>query len=146
MAGLLDPETPVDGVTAWMVRPELKAIGVAMRAGGGQFTGADYDATARWGITGQNGVTMPGPGKKVERPPGADSHAARTAGAVTAAGVAATASRCPESAPGAGVRRDEARPLTGPGRGPARRVPPAASGSAGGGTPRSSGTPASAPG
>src|SRR5207249_1983660 len=65
VAALLDPETPVDGVTAGKVRPELKTIAVATRVGGGQHSGDDYAVTARWGITGKGGVTMPATGKKV---------------------------------------------------------------------------------
>lgn len=68
VAALLDPEAPVNGVTAGKVRPELKSIAIATRVGGGQLTGADFAVTARWGITGQGGVTMPGPGKRPERP------------------------------------------------------------------------------
>jgi hypothetical protein len=81
VAALLDPETPVAGVTAGRVRPELKSIAVATRAGGGQLTGADFAVTARWGITGQGGVTMPGPGKRPERPfTDAETSALGTAG------------------------------------------------------------------
>jgi hypothetical protein len=67
VAALLDPETPVEGVTAGKLRPELRAIGVATRIGGGQLGGADFAVNARWGISGKGGVTMPGPGRKTER-------------------------------------------------------------------------------
>jgi hypothetical protein len=68
VAALLDPETPVNGITAGKLRPEFKQIAVAGRAGGGSLTGDDFAVTARWGITGQGGVTMPGPGKRPKRP------------------------------------------------------------------------------
>jgi hypothetical protein len=68
IAALLDPETPVNGVTSGKVRPEFKQIAVVGRAGGGSLTGDDFAVTARWGITGQGGVTMPATGKRNERP------------------------------------------------------------------------------
>ncbi len=67
VAALLDPETPVDTVTAGKLRPELKVIGSATRTSGGQFTGNDFAITARWGITGQGGITMPAKGKAEPR-------------------------------------------------------------------------------
>ena len=78
---LQDSESLVDGVTA-RPRPELKSIAVATRVGGGQLSGTDFAVTARWGITGQGGVTMPGPGKKAERPFTADEAAALGGAAV----------------------------------------------------------------
>ncbi|MBW4493777.1 MAG: N-6 DNA methylase [Oscillatoria princeps RMCB-10] len=69
IAALLDTETPVAGVTAAKIRPELKALAVISRAGGGQLnpdTG-DLAITAGWGHAGKNGVTMPGKGKILER-------------------------------------------------------------------------------
>jgi hypothetical protein len=80
VAALLAPETPEDGVTAGKVRPELRSIAVATRVGGGQLSGADFAVTARWGITGQGGVTMPGPGRKVERVFTAEEAAGRILG------------------------------------------------------------------
>jgi Type ISP C-terminal specificity domain len=67
VAALLDTETPVKGVTAGKPRPELEAVGVVARVGGGSLTGADWDVTARWGVAGKGGVCMPGKGKVVER-------------------------------------------------------------------------------
>jgi hypothetical protein len=69
IAALLDTETPVAGVTAGKIRPELKALAVISRAGDGQLnphTG-DLAITACWGHAGKNGVTMPGKGKIIER-------------------------------------------------------------------------------
>ena len=69
VAALLDTETPVAGVTAGRFRPELKVIAKATRVGGGQFnaTAGEQDVTARWGIAGKGGVTMPGKGRLTER-------------------------------------------------------------------------------
>jgi hypothetical protein len=69
VAGLLDTESPVKGVTAGTIRPELKAIGAVTRFGGGNLdpdTG-DLDVTASWGHAGKGGVTMPAKGRAVER-------------------------------------------------------------------------------
>ena len=67
VAALLDPETPVAGVTAGQVRPELRAVGVPARADGGSLRAGDLAVTAGWGHAGQGGVTMPARGKVVER-------------------------------------------------------------------------------
>jgi hypothetical protein len=69
VAALLDTEASVAGVTAGHVRPELKALGVAARIGGGQLNAAagELDVTVRWGIAGKGGVTMPGKGRVLER-------------------------------------------------------------------------------
>jgi hypothetical protein len=67
IAALLDPETPVDGVTAGKVAAELKTIGSAVKVGGGSLAGLDFAVTARWGITGKGGITMPAKGKTQER-------------------------------------------------------------------------------
>lgn len=85
IAALLDPETPVEGVTTLKVRPDLKGLGElaigsehvvhasACQGGGStlkreQRTAKptltpDLAIAARWGYAGQGGVTMPGPGK-----------------------------------------------------------------------------------
>ena len=70
IAALLDTETPVPGVTCGTIRPELAAIGVISRAGGGHLNpdAGDLRVTAGWGHAGQGGVTMPARGKVVERP------------------------------------------------------------------------------
>ncbi len=47
---------------------ELKVIGVPPRVGGGGLNPSiELDGTARWGIAGKGGVTMPGKGKAIER-------------------------------------------------------------------------------
>ncbi len=70
VADLLDPETDVVGVTAGVIRPEMKVIGVATRVGGGNLDPqvGDLAVTAGWGHAGKRGVTMPGKGKSILRP------------------------------------------------------------------------------
>ena len=76
VAALLDSESPVDAVTAGKVTPAMKAVGAPTRTGGGQITGSDLEVTARWGIAGKGGVTMPGAGKTTARPFTDDERAA----------------------------------------------------------------------
>ena len=66
-AALLDPETPVAGVTAGTLRPELAAIAVPATAAGRNMTGDDFALTARWGHFGTGDAVMPGQGRAVER-------------------------------------------------------------------------------
>ena len=69
IAALLDPETPVPGITSGRLRPELKTIAVVSRVGTGNLDpNSDFALTADWGHAGQNNVTMPGKGKVVDRP------------------------------------------------------------------------------
>ena len=69
IAALLDPETPVPGVTSGKLRPELKTIAVVSRVGTGNLDpNTDFALTAGWGHAGQNNVTMPGKGKVSDRP------------------------------------------------------------------------------
>ncbi len=65
LAALLDPETPVPGVTDLKVRAELKGLGELAVApvAGGKKTEPDLALAARWGYAGQGGVVMPGPGR-----------------------------------------------------------------------------------
>lgn len=66
VAVLLDTETPLVGVTAGMVRAELRIIAVPSTL----LTPANFDfrLTAGWGHAGKEGVTMPGKGKILTRP------------------------------------------------------------------------------
>ncbi len=69
IAALLDPETPVPGITSGKLRPEIKTIAVVSRSGKGNLDpNTDFALTASWGHAGQNGVTMPGRGKVIDRP------------------------------------------------------------------------------
>ena len=67
VARLLDPETPVPGVTVGDLRPELAAIAVPTTADGRNMTGDDFAVTAGWGHFGADGAVMPGRGRTVER-------------------------------------------------------------------------------
>ena len=67
LAALLDPETPVAGVTAGTLRPELAAIAVPSTADGRNMTGGDFALTAGWGHFGTGDAVMPGQGRAVER-------------------------------------------------------------------------------
>ncbi|MBI5383713.1 MAG: N-6 DNA methylase [Verrucomicrobia bacterium] len=59
IAALLDPETPVPGVTSGKTQPELRNIAV--------LSGADLRLTAGWGIAGKGGIVMPGKGRLTSR-------------------------------------------------------------------------------
>ncbi len=59
LAALLDPDNPVDGVTAGEIRPELAAIAVPV--------GQNFALTAGWGNRTEKGITMPGRGKSEPR-------------------------------------------------------------------------------
>ena len=67
LAGLLDPETPVPGVTAGTPRPELAAIAVPSTTEGRNMTGDDFALTVGWGHFGTGDAVMPGTGRAVER-------------------------------------------------------------------------------
>ena len=68
LARLLDSETPVPGVTAGTLRPEMATIGVPATADGTNMAGDDFAVTAGWGHFGTGDAVMPGPGRAVERP------------------------------------------------------------------------------
>ena len=67
LAALLDPETPVAGVTAGTLRPELAAIAVPSTADGRNMAGNDFALTTGWGHFGTGDAVMPGQGRAVER-------------------------------------------------------------------------------
>ena len=67
LAALLDPETPVAGVTAGALLPELAAIAVPSTADGRNMRGDDFALTAGWGHFGAGDAVMPGQGRVVER-------------------------------------------------------------------------------
>lgn len=58
------------GVTTTPIRKELKLIAQATKTDGKPFSDAagDFDVTARWGITGKGGITMPSNGRVEKRP------------------------------------------------------------------------------
>jgi len=55
VAALLDPETPVPGVTTGKVREELRDIA--------KLRGSDLRITAGWGIAGKDDIVMPAKGR-----------------------------------------------------------------------------------
>ncbi len=69
VAALLDNEVRVPGVTTTPFRPELKAVGVVSRAGGGSLLAnvEDLAINVGWGHPGKGGVCMPGKGKLTDR-------------------------------------------------------------------------------
>ena len=76
LAALLDPEAPVAGVTAGVLRPELATIAVPSTAYGRNMTGDDFALTAGWGHFGTGDAVMPGPGPRC----GARLHRGRAQG------------------------------------------------------------------
>ena len=67
LARLLDPETPVPGVTRGPLRPETATIAVPTTTDGRNMTGDDFAVTAGWGHFGTGDTVMPGRGRIVER-------------------------------------------------------------------------------
>ena len=76
LAALLDPDTPVPGVTTGTLRPEVAFIAVPATADGRSMTGDDFALTAGWGHYGTGDAVMPGQGRMVERDYTADERAA----------------------------------------------------------------------
>ena len=77
LAQLLDPDTPVPGVTTGTLRPELAAIAVPSTTDGRNMAGDDFAVTAGWGRFGVGQAVMPGTGRAVERYYTAEERAAR---------------------------------------------------------------------
>ncbi len=67
LAALLDPETPMPGVTTGVLRPEVAAIAVSATTHGRNMAGGDFALTAGWGHYGSGDAVMPGQGRAVER-------------------------------------------------------------------------------
>ncbi len=67
VAALLDPDTPVPGVTVGTIQPVLATIATPTKRGGGAMTEADRMLTAGWGHAGKGGAVMPGRGRAVVR-------------------------------------------------------------------------------
>ena len=68
LAALLDPETPVPGVTRASLRPEIAAVAVPATVDGGNMAVEDFVVSAGWGHYGKDNAVMPGQGRAVERP------------------------------------------------------------------------------
>ena len=67
LAALLDPESPVPGVTTGGLRPEVATIAVPSTTHGRNMAGDDFALTAGWGHYGSGDAVMPGQGRIVER-------------------------------------------------------------------------------
>ena len=67
LAALLEPETPVPGVTAGTLRPELATIAVPSTPDGRNMSDDDFALTAGWGHFGTGDAVMPGKGCALER-------------------------------------------------------------------------------
>ena len=76
LAQLLDPDTPVPGVTQGNIHPEVAAIAVPATTDGRNMTAADFALTAGWGHYGSGSAVMPSQGRLEERPLTSDEHAA----------------------------------------------------------------------
>ena len=76
LAALLDPDTPVPGVTRAPLRPGIAAIAVPATAGGRNMAGEDFAVTAGWGHYGQGDAVIPGRGRAAERAFSPDERAA----------------------------------------------------------------------
>ena len=76
LAALLNPDTPVPGVTTGNLHPEVAAIAVPTTVDGRNMTGDDFALTAGWGHCDTDEVVMPGQGRVVERKYTADERAA----------------------------------------------------------------------
>ncbi len=86
LAALLDPETPVAGVTVGALRPELAAIAVPSTADGRNMAGGDFALTAGWGHHGAGDAVMPGQGRATEREYTAEEREALGDAAIAALG------------------------------------------------------------
>ena len=75
LAALLDPETPVPGVTTGTLRPDSATIAVPAMVDGRNIAGDDFALTAGWGHYGTGDAVMPGQGRIVEREYTADERA-----------------------------------------------------------------------
>ena len=75
LATLLDPETPMSGVTADGPRSELTAIAVPATSGQHGMTEADFALTAGWGHLDSRDAVMPGQGKTIKRAYARNEHA-----------------------------------------------------------------------
>ena len=67
LARLLDPETPVPGVTTGALRPDMAVIAVPTTADGHNMDGDDFALTSGWGHFGTGDAVMPGHGRTEER-------------------------------------------------------------------------------
>ena len=67
IAALLDPDSPVPGVTAGPLRPEVATAAVPSTIDGSNMDGQDFELSAGWGYFGSAQAVMPGQGRVEER-------------------------------------------------------------------------------
>lgn len=67
LAGLLDPDRAVQGVTHGTLRPDVAAIAEPSTVNGRNMSAGDFAMTAGWGHYGSGDAVMPGQGRAVER-------------------------------------------------------------------------------
>ena len=67
LAALLDPDTPVPGVTTGLPCPDLANIAVPATSDGHNMASDDFALTAGWGHLGNGDAVMPGQGRAGER-------------------------------------------------------------------------------
>ena len=100
LAALLDPDTPVPGVTEAPWSPDIKKIAVPSTTDNTNMTGDDFALTAGWGHLGQGEAVMPGQGRTTERPYTTPEQTALSTvmpGARTVRGQSGTGTRIPHS-------------------------------------------------
>lgn len=66
LARILDPETPIPGVTQGELRPEIAAIAVPATGDESNMTGDDFAVMVGWGHF-RSGAVNPGTGRAIER-------------------------------------------------------------------------------
>ena len=67
LVALLDPDTPVPGVTQGLLRPEMIAVAVPSTVRRRNMAGGDFAVTAGWGHFGTVNAVMPGQGRAIAR-------------------------------------------------------------------------------
>lgn len=67
LAGLLDSDTPVSGVTEGTLRPEISTISVPSTVDNSNISGDDFAVRAGWGHYGAGEAVMPGQGRIEQR-------------------------------------------------------------------------------
>lgn len=67
VAALLDPDTPIPGITTGAIHSVIQTIAVPTKHGGGAMTEVDRTLTAGWGHAGKDGAVMPGRGRIITR-------------------------------------------------------------------------------
>jgi Type ISP C-terminal specificity domain len=77
VAALLDPETPVLGVTTGALNPALSAIAIPTKQHATTMREADRMLTAGWGHAGKDGAVMPGRGRILSRDYAPDESASK---------------------------------------------------------------------